>query len=85
MDRAVALQLLMGLLPHASPAQVYASEYYQAGFLKYNERLGTRQIAFKSLIPDLFLPSFLKHKLGYQTHACLPAGAESGHADQSRF
>jgi hypothetical protein len=61
--------LLMGLLPHASPAQVYASEYYKQDFLKYNERLGTRQIAFKSLIPDLFLPSFLKHTLGYQTHA----------------
>ena len=61
--------LLMGLLPHSSPSQVYASEYYKQDFLKYNERLGTRQIAFKSLIPDLFLPSFLKHKLGYQTHA----------------
>ncbi len=61
--------LLMGLLPHASPAQVYASEYYKQDFLKYNERLGTRQIAFKSLIPDLFLPSFLKHTLGYRTHA----------------
>ena len=61
--------LLMGLLPHASPAQVYASEYYKRDFLKYNERLGTREIAFKSLIPDLFLPSFLKHTLGYQTHA----------------
>ena len=61
--------LLMGLLPHSSPAQVYASEYYKRDFLKYNERLGTREIAFKSLIPDLFLPSFLKHTLGYQTHA----------------
>lgn len=61
--------LLMGLLPHASPAQVYASEYYKRDFLKYNERLGTREIAFKSLIPALFLPSFLKHTLGYQTHA----------------
>ncbi len=61
--------LLMGLLPHSSPPQVYASEYYKQDFLKYNDRLGTREIAFKSLIPDLFLPSFLKHKLGYQTHA----------------
>ena len=62
--------LLMGLLPHSSPAQVYASEYYKRDFLKYNERLGTREIAFKSLIPALFLPSFfLKHTLGYQTHA----------------
>ncbi len=61
--------LLMGLLPHSSPSQVYASDYYKRDFLKYNERLGTREFAFKSLIPDLFLPSFLKHQLGYRTHA----------------
>ena len=61
--------LLMGLLPHSSPSRVYASEYYKRDFLKYNERLGTREIAFKSLIPELFLPSFLKHTLGYRTHA----------------
>lgn len=61
--------LLMGLLPHSSPPQVYASEYYKQDFLKYSERLGTPDIEFKSLIPHLFLPTFLKRKLGYRTHA----------------
>jgi len=61
--------LLMGLLPHSSPAQVYASEYYKHDFLKYNERLGVGNFEFKNLVPHLFLPTVLKRKLGYQTHA----------------
>lgn len=61
--------LLMGLLPHASPNHVYASEYYQRDFLKYRERLGADDVEFKSLVPRLYLPSFLKHHLGYRTHA----------------
>lgn len=61
--------LLMGLLPHASPRHVYASEYYKQDFLLYNKRLGTEQIEFKSLVPHLYLPTFLKRTLGYRTHA----------------
>ena len=61
--------LLMGLLPHTSPSHVYASEYYQQDFLKYRERLGADDVEFKSLVPRLYLPSFLKHHLGYRTHA----------------
>jgi hypothetical protein len=61
--------LLMGLLPHSSPRHVYASEYYKSDFLKYNERLGTEQLAFKSFVPHLFLPTLLRQKLGYRTHA----------------
>jgi hypothetical protein len=61
--------LLMGLFPHSSPQHVYASEYYKRDFLRYNQRLGTEQIEFKSLVPQLFLPTFLKQKLGYRTHA----------------
>jgi len=61
--------LLMGLLPHVSPPNVYASEYYKRDFLRYNERLGTNDIEFKSLVPQLFLPSFLKNTLGYKNHA----------------
>lgn len=61
--------LLMGLLPHSSPQQVYASEYYKQDFFKYRERLGAEQVEFKSLVPQLFLPTFLKWKLGYHTHA----------------
>ena len=61
--------LLMGLLPHQSPKRVFASEYYKNDFLRYNERLGTENIEFKSLIPQLYFPAFLKHKMGYRTHA----------------
>ncbi|MCJ2543765.1 sulfatase-like hydrolase/transferase [Thermostichus vulcanus] len=62
--------LLMGLLPHTSPTQVFASEHYKQDYLRYNERLGTRQpIEFKHLLPHLYLPTLLKHQLGYLTHA----------------
>ncbi len=61
--------LLSGLLPHSSPRHVYASEYYKKDFLKFNERLGANEIEFKSLVPSLYLPLFLKETLGYRTHA----------------
>jgi len=64
--------LLMGLLPHRSPAHVFASEHYKADFARYNERLGTRgrlEVDFSSLVPELWLPTFLKYKAGYATHA----------------
>jgi len=60
--------LLMGLMPHASPANVYASEYYKRDFVRWNERLGADGIEFQSLIPSLHLPTFLK-QLGFRTHA----------------
>lgn len=63
--------LLMGLLPHESPKNIYASEYYKKGFLKFNERLGQQDIEFKSFVPQLFLPGFLQKKLGYRTHAMM--------------
>jgi hypothetical protein len=61
--------LLMGLLPHTSPPHVYASDYYQRDFLRYSERLGVRDMEFSRLLPSLFLPTYLKHTLGYLTHA----------------
>jgi len=61
--------LLMGLMPHTSPTHVFASEYYKRDFLKFNERLGLNNIGFKSLVPALYLPPFLKDTLGYATHA----------------
>lgn len=61
--------LLMGLLPHASPKNVYASEYYKKDFFKFNERLGLSDIGFHSLVPKLSFPSFLRDSLGYATHA----------------
>ena len=61
--------LLMGLLPHTSPPEVYASEYYKQDFLRYGERLGVPDMEFKRLLPSIFLPTYLKHSLGYRTHA----------------
>jgi Sulfatase len=61
--------LLMGLLPHTSPPEVYASEYYKHDFLRYAERLGLPDMEFKRLLPSLFLPTYLKQTLGYRTHA----------------
>jgi hypothetical protein len=61
--------LLMGLLPHTSPPEVYASEYYKEDFLRYGERLGVPDMEFKKLLPSIFLPTYLKHSLGYRNHA----------------
>jgi len=61
--------LLTGLLPHTNPQNVFASEYYKNDFLKFSDRLGVEGIEFKSFIPKLYFPAFLKEKLGYQTHA----------------
>jgi hypothetical protein len=61
--------LLMGLLPHTSPPHVYASEYYKQDFLRYSERLGVPDMEFGKLLPSIFLPTYLKHTLGYRTHA----------------
>jgi hypothetical protein len=63
------LNLLMGLLPHTSPSHVYASEYYKEDFLRYSERLGVADMEFKRLLPSIFLPTYLRHTLGYRTHA----------------
>ena len=61
--------LLTGLLPHASPTHVYASDYYKQDFDRYAERLNVPGVEFKSLLPSLFLPTFLRQHLGYETHA----------------
>lgn len=61
--------LLMGLLPHHSPQQVYASDYYKKDFLNYQQRLGVDDIQFKNMVPQLFLPSYLKQRLGFRTNA----------------
>jgi hypothetical protein len=55
-------------MPHTSPRHVYASEYYKKDFLKFNARLGWADIEFPSLVPKLFLPTFLRDTLGYRTN-----------------
>lgn len=60
--------LLMGLMPHTSPRNVFASDYYQRDFLKFNQRLGAEDLEFKRFVPRLYLPVLLQN-LGYATHA----------------
>ncbi len=60
--------LLMGLMPHSSPKGVFASDYYQRDFLKFNQRLGADGLEFKKFLPRLYLPALLQ-TLGYKTHA----------------
>jgi len=61
--------LLTGLLPHTSPENVYASEYYKEDFYNFNDRLGGANIDFASMVPGLWMPEFLRNKLGYKTCA----------------
>jgi len=61
--------LLTGLLPHTSPDNVYASEYYKEDFFNYNERLGAKDVDFAKLVPGLWFPEFLRNSLGYHTGA----------------
>src|ERR1019366_5122998 len=60
--------LLMGLMPHSSPHNIFATEYYQREFLKFNARLGLENLEFKSFLPRMYLPLLLR-KLGYRTRA----------------
>jgi Sulfatase len=59
--------LLTGLVPHTSPAEVYASEYYKRDLYKFTDRLGVDEAGFEAMIPHLWLPKYLKNK-GYETH-----------------
>ena len=61
--------LLTGLLPHTTPANVYASEYYKEDFFNYNTRLGAKGIEFAKMVPGLWFPDLLRNTLGYSTHA----------------
>lgn len=71
--------LLMGLMPHTSPKNVFASEYYKKDFLKFNERLGAEGVEFKSLVPRLYLPDYLRRTLGYITRAMVSLPVLNSH------
>ena len=61
--------LLTGLLPHTTPPNVYASEYYKEDFFNYNQRLGAKGVDFARMVPALWFPGLLRNTLGYKTHA----------------
>jgi len=57
---------LMGMLPHQSPTQVFASEVYKEEFAQWTERVGGKGLAFQDFLPHLSLPKVLSG-LGYYT------------------
>ena len=61
--------LLMGLMPHTSPAGMLAAAYYRRDYERYADRLGLDGIGLGSLLPHLFLPTLLREHLGYRTAA----------------
>jgi hypothetical protein len=71
--------LLMGLMPHTSPRNVFASEYYKKDFVRFNDRLGAEGIEFKSLVPKLYLPDYLRSSLGYITRAMVSLPVLNSH------
>jgi hypothetical protein len=58
----------MGMMPHGSPKNVYASEVYKEEFALWEARTGHSDIAFQDFLPDLSLPKVLR-KIGYRTVA----------------
>ena len=59
----------MGLMPHSSPRDVFASEIYKEEFISWKERTGAgADISFSDFLPEISLPKVLS-KLGYHTVA----------------
>lgn len=59
---------LMGLVPHVSPAHVYASDVYKNDFRRWSDRLDIPDLRFETFLPQLSLAGMLK-KHGYRTVA----------------
>lgn len=59
---------LMGLMPHASPQHVYASEVYKQEFLEWIDRLGISDLSFSTFLPQISLPKVMSG-LGYRCTA----------------
>src|SRR5690606_11158502 len=58
----------MGMRPHSTPREVYASEVYKEEFVQWVERTGIADVSFRDFIPELSLPKVLG-QLGYRTVA----------------
>ena len=78
--------LLMGLLPHTSPPEVYASEYYKQDFRRYSRAArgrGDRVQAGAAVDLHADLPA--AHARLPHRGAGLDAGAQPAHGDQPRL
>ena len=81
---------LMGMVPHANPAGVFACEVYRQEYMRWSERLGVRDLDFARFLPHLSLPRLLR-ELGYRTvgRVSMPVLNEAtllaGHFDDYRL
>jgi Sulfatase len=57
---------LMGIMPHTSPTETFASEVYKTEFADWVDRLGVQSVSFKTFVPYLSLAKVLRD-LGYRT------------------
>jgi hypothetical protein len=62
------LTMFMGLVPHASPTGVFASEVYKGEYAAWGERLNLPDLDFAAFLPALSLPALLARH-GYRTTA----------------
>jgi arylsulfatase A-like enzyme len=58
--------LLMGIMPHSSPTETFASEVYKTEFTDWVERLEIESVSFRTFVPHLSLAKVLRD-LGYRT------------------
>jgi len=61
--------MLMGLLPHESPSKTLASTVYRQELERWAIRLGLPDLEVGGMLPGLWLPDFLRGRLGYRTTA----------------
>lgn len=61
--------LLMGVLPHTSPRGIYASHAYSKSVARWADRLGIDDVGALDLLPRMWMPSFLRERLGFFTRA----------------
>ena len=71
--------LLLGLLPHSSPKNVFASTYYKQQLGSLAQRLGLPEMGFVDMVPRLWLPHYLRNQLGYYTRAIVSLPVLNGH------
>ena len=57
---------LMGIVPHESRSGKLAAQVYREEFTLWNKRIGTENLSFEDLIPEISLVKKLK-ELGYKT------------------
>lgn len=76
--------IFMGQVAHRSPTRVLASEVYKKEYRLWVDRLDSRELSFKSFVPELSLAKVLQG-LGYRTVARVSMPVLNPYAGFNRF